>query len=514
MKLKQRLNFLIISAYLLFAATVWILLVLVLNPAVDRIERDYARDQAAETRQILLAELNNLATLTHDWASRDETYYFIQQENPGFITTNLNLANIKNLSLNFVNFSDLNGDSVFSIGLNVNRDPADELADESKLILAEHNQKPTGILSGLIQTSLGPMLIARQPILDSNGKGPAAGSLTLGRLIDRQLMDGIQTISGNLCVLEPVSSEADVMTQNYPKIHKISDSSFQVSNLYLDIYNQPIMVSHTRVKTDITRSGIHVIKIAVGSFALFGVLAWGLLYYFISFWVLRPITTLSRHLSESDESNLSPLNCNNHNDEIAGLYDRYNKLIGKIQLQQKEMKKLASTDPLTQLFNRRYFEVRFAEEWQRSRRELSPMSILLCDIDYFKQYNDYYGHPQGDICLQTVASHIQKRLRPTDIVARYGGEEFIILLPNTDRIGTEQVAQKLLNMAHELKMEHLSSPASDHVTLSIGGSTTIAVGEDRDQLIKSADLALYEAKENGRNQFVFKMSGTANTATG
>lgn len=174
-----------------------------------------------------------------------------------------------------------------------------------------------------------------------------------------------------------------------------------------------------------------------------------------------------------------------------------------IELQQalKKLKALVNLDGLTQIFNRRYFDESLQREWQRGRRDKSEISLIICDIDYFKIYNETYGHLGGDSCLQKVAQEIRRQVkRPSDVVARYGGEEFVILLPNTNLSGALTLAEMIRNAIETMNISHENSLVSDNVTLSLGVSCKIPEQiEQYKELIKEADDALYEAKENGRN---------------
>jgi diguanylate cyclase (GGDEF)-like protein len=158
-------------------------------------------------------------------------------------------------------------------------------------------------------------------------------------------------------------------------------------------------------------------------------------------------------------------------------------------------------DDLTGIANRRYFDRYSSQEWRRSRREASPLSLLICDLDFFKAYNDYYGHQAGDDCLRQVAEVLSQTLkRPADWVARYGGEELAVILPNTDSRGAETVAEELCLAVRELKIPHHLSEVSPQVTISIGISTLVPTQETvLENLIMAADLALYRAKATGRN---------------
>ena len=168
----------------------------------------------------------------------------------------------------------------------------------------------------------------------------------------------------------------------------------------------------------------------------------------------------------------------------------------------QQLEQLATTDGLTNLANRRHFDEKYQYEINRSIRFGHPLSLLLCDIDYFKRFNDYYGHQAGDNCLCQVANiFAQVFKRPCDLAARYGGEEFIVLLPGTSIEGAEVAAEKLRMAILNLQIPHVNSLSEPFITISIGtGCKTFIQGETGSFLIELTDKALYKAKENGRNQ--------------
>ena len=187
--------------------------------------------------------------------------------------------------------------------------------------------------------------------------------------------------------------------------------------------------------------------------------------------------------------------------ELFTLGQTFNVMIEQIGKDMHELELYSHSDGLTGLANRRYFEQRLHEEWSRATRQHSPLSLLFIDIDYFKRYNDQYGHLQGDDCLCRVAKTLQQSAkRDIDIAARYGGEEFVILLPDTDVHGAEQVAHDLQQAVKQLHIEHQGSSIAEFVTLSIGIASHVPYFPERpDELLKDADKALYLAKERGRN---------------
>jgi diguanylate cyclase (GGDEF)-like protein len=200
----------------------------------------------------------------------------------------------------------------------------------------------------------------------------------------------------------------------------------------------------------------------------------------------------------------------------AKLLERYKKLFSQtrriirmsdlmqmeLNLLSEKLERLSTVDELTEIGNRRAFDDLFLKEWLRACRRTESISLLLIDIDYFKNYNDLHGHLEGDSCLRMVSGAIRSSLkRPEDFVARFGGEEFVVVLPSTNMDGALKVAEKIhLNVAN-LGIENPGSSVSGRVTVSIGAAATIPCRTaDRMLLLGASDQALYKAKNQGRNR--------------
>lgn len=169
------------------------------------------------------------------------------------------------------------------------------------------------------------------------------------------------------------------------------------------------------------------------------------------------------------------------------------------------LRQMVHVDDLTGVANRRLFEESLEREWLRAQRDGAALSVVTADIDHFKAYNDYYGHPGGDRCLIGVARAMASALhRPADVAARIGGEEFAFLLPDTALEGAATIAQRIHQSVIDLDLPHQASPVADQVTVSVGvAAAEPGTGASTSDLLRTADAALYEAKHRGRNQVVW-----------
>ncbi len=178
--------------------------------------------------------------------------------------------------------------------------------------------------------------------------------------------------------------------------------------------------------------------------------------------------------------------------------------IRQLEEAQVKLKKLAITDGLTEVYNYRFFKEQLTKEIVRSARHKSAISIVMIDIDYFKNYNDHHGHPAGDAVLKTIASLLKNNIRTLDIAARYGGEEFALILIETNKPAAGIVANKIKDLIEAHKFEFEETQPNGKITVSMGVATFPEDGNSFDKLVAMADKRLYQAKARGRNLLVIE----------
>ena len=223
---------------------------------------------------------------------------------------------------------------------------------------------------------------------------------------------------------------------------------------------------------------------------------------------LQPIVAYkldSMGLLKIDGSNCT-ISCELYRDYFSRKNVVFNELIhlkiDQLEKENKRLENLCAIDELTQLANRRSFDKYLEFMWQKSAEEGCPLSIILCDVDFFKNYNDTYGHLAGDECLRTIATALREVIkRANDLLARYGGEEFAVILPKTEAFYATLFAEQMRETVKDLKIPHLDCPGEMVVTISLGVACTVPILEEKyNVLLQAADEALYESKRNGRDR--------------
>lgn len=178
----------------------------------------------------------------------------------------------------------------------------------------------------------------------------------------------------------------------------------------------------------------------------------------------------------------------------------------ELETLKKQLEEYSYQDGLTGIANRRFFEDSYQREWLNAQREQQPLTIMLLDIDYFKQYNDHNGHILGDACLKQIAQILKKSVsRPRDLVARFGGEEFVLILPDTSQASAIEVVERILQSIRTADICHSSSPLDQRLSVSLGVKTIIPTQKnDKMTFLNEVDQNLYLAKEQGRNGYVIQ----------
>jgi diguanylate cyclase (GGDEF)-like protein len=503
----------------------------VIYPSFLELEHREAGENLQRIFHAIDRESYHVERLCRDWATWNDSHDFMDTGSEEFVESNLSDDSLDNISLNLLAFCDTNGTIVWSRVRNFEEKTSLHLGfmDGGRISLnhtvmnLRHSPEGGRGKRGIFNTEAGPMIFATREILRSDGSGPSNGFLLMGRFLNETMLETLKEQTRlSFDIVDPFDSSKFLcrtagmkpMRSGNLTYHTRQEGASMVTCAgYQDADGNTLFGVQYLFPRETTRKGIDSIRYAVFLVVGSGVTVLLILNLMLQAVVLKPLQRLTTHAAKLQEEGDYSLRLNlGRRDEIGLLAKSLDSLVQTIsdrtvelQRANEQLTQLSLSDSMTGIANRRMFDVYLKQEWRRAMRERTPLSVMLADVDHFKNYNDTYGHQQGDMCLIGVAAVMQLHLqRPADLVARYGGEEFAVILPGTDAEGARHMAETLRQAVLDLRIEHSSSAAGPFVTLSIGLVTTIPSQDEGDGgmelLLEQADLALYQAKDRGRNQ--------------
>lgn len=500
MLIKYKLLIFFLGQHLAFILMVFLFSEFVIRPHNLQLEHKYANEKVLQIQNAFSTELEHLNLFTLDWASWTDTYDFLQDKNAGYIKANLIEDILDNTQLNRIEFFDINGKSFYS--------RSDGKLNIDSLFTSSEKLKDKFYIygktfSGVLRLKDKFAFVSVNPILKSDGSGPSIGSVMMIRHIDENILYKLNKTTNTNIQLLPSDSKyhldaAELITE------VISENELKVISRLQTAEGEDYILSEMKLSRSFVRESERLIDSFFVFSSILGLLSLIVSFYLIRKEIVRPLNALVKHIVNVREDNTyihSELD--SKTDEIGIVAKEFNHLLLTVKETNDRLKEIALSDTLTGLGNRMDLETHLERERRFSCREKQEFSILMLDIDYFKNYNDTYGHVKGDEVLIRVADKIKNfGLRPHDYVARYGGEEFIILLPETSTEGASIVAKRILSSIEELGIEHSSSGLDKKIiSASIGCVSLIAKKDDTHEfLINKADKALYMAKNSGRDR--------------
>lgn len=363
--------------------------------------------------------------------------------------------------------------------------------------------------SGFVQTDDGPLMFAVASVMRSDSNSDANGNMIFATYFDEELRNEIEENAQTPIAFSPVTAEEKLKPnistdsvyrdENDKLIWLLRDNkdnailkltlSLPQRNFALDLWGLPLVVSFVT--------------------GLLGAI--GVLILFQS-QLVNPLLAIGEYLRTVRKNNdyTQRLDSKLRNElgelsrDIDALVQHVHIQQQQLQAQTREMQALSFQDGLTGLSNRRRFDQALTDDWARAQRSHTPLALIMLDVDYFKNYNDHYGHQRGDEALKLLAAIIRRVVvRQSDIAARYGGEEFAILLPDTSETNAQKIAERIQNELTSAALPHDYSAVARVVTLSIGiAAIAPTPTQSSRELVHRADSALYAAKGSGRNRVV------------
>jgi diguanylate cyclase (GGDEF)-like protein len=484
-------------------------------PGFLSLEEQQAEQDLLRVHQAIDNEIRHLDTFCFDWAAWDDTYQYVLSRSPQYISSNLTLSSFSVSHLNLVFIYDQQGRRLWGEsydledGQPLTFDLFEKATLASALVLPIDSGEGLKTLkrTGVVATEKGPLLLSVRPIVTTDNRGPVRGTMVMGRLLNAAL----------LSTLAEQTRLAFTFQQNTADVGQ-EPLQFDKSDPQSLVSYQPFTDLNGQATFDIRLETPRMIILTVQAMNRHTVvfLALSSLVLVVFMWValqrivLGPICRVKEHAQVIHTGgDLSARLQLRRGDEIGQLANEFDIMMAEIDQKSEELasanhelQRLSSEDPVTLLANRRQFDTRLDQEWRGLLFQQRPLSLLLCDVDFFKLYNDSYGHQAGDRCLRAVAQAIRQAVhRPADLVARYGGEEFAVILVDTDLAGAVAVAEKICNAVRSLENPHRASLVEQHVTLSVGAASLVPQTElSSALLIEWADQSLYRAKQQGRNR--------------
>ncbi len=552
MSLKSKVILILIFLFGLYGIIDYNIQSLIVFPRFKTLEGIQAKDNLQRSVHSIRREIEHLDSISHDWASWDDTYHFVADRSDEYIESNLSNSTFEDLGINLLYICDLQGKVVWGKVYDLKTKKTIDLRDFPQDALpAEHsllqlNMQRTSLaemsLSGVIGTEKGPMLVASRPILLSGNIGPVRGSLILGEFLTRDFVSRLSEQTRVGFAISEDTAEARAILKDAPfsldgelpyAIDYTDEDHLTILAAYPDIRGKTAFLIKSTMTRDIIRHGREAMRYTLLTLAVIGLLVVAVILFLMQRTILHPVTNLTKHvLSIGRTGNFSVRLSVKRHDEIGTLAREFDRMLEKIEdmntvmerineqliediskrqeietkLQEanKELQRLATVDGLTQLSNRRRFDEYMDIEWKRGVRDSIPLSLIIFDVDFFKRYNDTYGHQEGDDCLRAIAGVISRNIkRASDFAARYGGEEFALILPATDINGAIHLAETIRTEIYGLAIPHAKSLLDGRVTLSAGVACMVPCKDiSIEMLIKLADEALYNAKAKGRNMTV------------
>ncbi|MBP8040034.1 MAG: diguanylate cyclase [Aeromonadaceae bacterium] len=494
-----------------------------IKPLIGELERHFIDIKAQRVAAVLQRELVNLQRISFDWASWSALYRHAQKPEPEFAAENFIPETLHGMELDLVLLYDREGrliNQVFSAAAEhsalpgyVHRNLPRRLVDLKRTLTKpmdpEHPDK--GII-GLLSTPAGMLFLAMQPLRRSDLTGPSVGALIFGRLLTPVYQGYLEQQTALPFSLLPITSSAmprlgysllDVELGVAPiGVASRNELLMDIQVNVLDINLQPTVRLQAAAPRELYGLSSHSLKYSFYFVLGIFVMILALLVIFVHYQVTQPLRRLSdyivlvrNHADFVAEPRLA-------RDEIGHLARAFTTLLDELILKQRELSRLSQEDGLTQVANRRCFDELWPSVVKGACSRGDPLSLIMIDIDYFKRYNDCYGHPQGDMVLKQVALCLRQLVsEQTDLVARYGGEEFVVYLQGCDLMHARQIAEAMCQQVRQMAIPHLGSSCESVVTISCGVSgCSVTNSTSPDCWIKQADLALYQAKAKGRNR--------------
>ncbi|WP_082664342.1 sensor domain-containing diguanylate cyclase [Pseudoalteromonas sp. 10-33] len=483
-------------------------------PTINENIKDYQNRELLSLEIALKREFVFLKTLNYDYSVWDESYDYMTSFNKDYIESNYVDDTFKSLKIDGVFIYDMNFKQVYAHTFDyIQEQPFDVPEFDLKTRLPNRTILPyeenTSERFGFLSTEHGPVMFASHAIQRTNKTGEPVGSIVFIKKVREsqfaKMAEMAQVkLSYTLINKNSATKRAVVLSDGIQN----EEIATERQRTLLDINGNPILlmnIKHHHQRIPVLFD--HYLIIILLMFFIVSLIGFYIVNRFFITPLINGASAINLMLLNND---LQPLHFKNQFLEMRVLINGFNSLIKEVKKQNEQLEKISKIDELTQIYNRRAFEEIYTTQWQEAHRQKTTLGLMLIDVDYFKFYNDFYGHQEGDSALQAVCRVLKETAQSNNgSAARYGGEEFIMLFNQLSVEQFEAISQQLLLNVKALNLPHKGSKVSNVLTVSVGCAFATVKAMDNEKvtaklLIKNADVMLYEAKNTGRNRALIK----------
>jgi len=483
-------------------------------PTINENIKDYQNRELLSLEIALNREFVFLKTLNYDYSVWDDSYDYMTSFDKDYIESNYVDDTFKSLKIDGVFIYDMNFKQVYGHTFDYIQEQSFELPEfdlnthlPNRTILPY--KKNTSERFGFLSTEHGPVMFASHVIQRTNKTGEPVGSIVFIKKVRKSqvaMMAEVAQVKLSYSIINDDSATQNLLVLNGGIQNEGIATERQ--RILLDINGNPLLtinIEHHHQRLPVLFD-LYLIIILIMFFvaSLIG-------FFVVNRFFITPLingaSAINLMLLKND---LQPLHFKNQFLEMRVLINGFNSLIKEVKKQNEQLEKISKIDELTQIYNRRAFEEIYTLQWHDAHNQKTTLGLMLIDVDYFKLYNDFYGHQEGDCALQALCRVLKETAKSNNgIAARYGGEEFIMLFNQLSFEQLELISQQLRKNVNALKLPHKGSKVSDVLTISVGCAFATAKAMDNESitaksLIKDADVMLYEAKNTGRDRALIK----------
>lgn len=483
----------------------------ILLSSFSRLEEQYAVQNVERASALLSNEISDLDRSTHDWASWDQTYAFINDEFDQFRKVNLVDSVFTTLRLNVMLFVHSSGRVVFSRAFDFRNEKEIPFPQSLQACLLTktllNHTDGEGNITGIVLLPQGPMLISSRPILTSEEKGPVRGTVIFGRFLDNDEISrlaGITLLSLNIHLFNDLKLPSDFLSVHSALIkdhgtkiivHPLNSQTIAGYIALKDIYGRPALILKAEMPRDVYKQGQIIFDYLILSLLTIGIVFALVIFILLDKLVLNRLENLRDSvISIRTSGNLSMRIPVKGTDELSSLADEINKMLEAQEHAEKVLQSYTLSDELTGLYNRRGFMTLAEQQVKIADRMKGRMLLIFADVDDLKMINDTLGHLEGDRALIDTAHLIRETFRESDIVARIGGDEFVVFTMETYEINAEVLISRL---QENLDAFNAKSTRRYKLAVSVGiARYDPEKPSSIDELLARADRLMYEHKQS------------------